>query len=340
MRTIVRFVCLLLVLLSISCKDTGTNPHGGQDSLGVAQISADLDDIVLRSDGTVWAWGPNLTGALGNGSTESSDIPKRIPKLENIIAVDQSYGVVVAADKSGDIWFWGNFWIYEGSPAVDTNVVTPVKIANVSDAAALSLTKTLLFVKRMNGTLCRIVLSEYTPTVLSGPVEVMGPGIVTSLSKYLAVTTDGKIFDLGNMCFLQESLNDVVATACGTAHFLALTKDGNVWAWGNNDFGQLGNGTFNSSSIPKQVANIGKASFISAAANLSLAVVDGKVWEWGHGGVLGDSVVERSVAWQVEPIGSAFQVSAAVLKSLVAEKDGTCWTFRNNDLAATRFQLK
>src|SRR2546423_1570682 len=77
-------------------------------------------------------------------------------------------------------------------------------------------------------------------------------------------------------------VTDVVAVAAGKFHSLALRRDGMVWAWGSNYFGQLGNGHTESRSTPLPVDNLEDVMDIAAASLHNLAVRrDGTVWAWG-----------------------------------------------------------
>lgn len=75
---------------------------------------------------------------------------------------------------------------------------------------------------------------------------------------------------------------EIVQVAAGTDHNLALDKDGNLWAWGRNDHGQLGDGTTTNSNVPKQIYRGHKFSKISAGNNCSAAIdTDGFLYGWG-----------------------------------------------------------
>ena len=77
-------------------------------------------------------------------------------------------------------------------------------------------------------------------------------------------------------------VTDVVAVAAGKFHSLALRRDGTVWAWGSNYFGQLGNGHTESRATPLPVDNLEDVMDIAAASLHNLAVRrDGTVWAWG-----------------------------------------------------------
>lgn len=84
-----------------------------------------------------------------------------------------------------------------------------------------------------------------------------------------------------------DGINNAVMLATGFKHNLVLDKEGNVWAFGNNTNGQLGNGTTENSSRPikvdfSQATNAGKIVQIVASADSSLALDDkGQVWAWG-----------------------------------------------------------
>jgi len=60
---------------------------------GVVKIAAsDEHVVVLKSDGTVWAWGRNLNGQLGNGTNIDSDIPVQVSDLSGVVDIDVSAG--------------------------------------------------------------------------------------------------------------------------------------------------------------------------------------------------------------------------------------------------------
>ena len=65
------------------------------------------------------------------------------------------------------------------------------------------------------------------------------------------------------------------------AHSLALKNDSTVWAWGENEYGQLGNGTFTNNNLPVNVTSLTGVSFVAGGDEHSLAVKnDGTVWAW------------------------------------------------------------
>jgi alpha-tubulin suppressor-like RCC1 family protein len=93
---------------------------------------------------------------------------------------------------------------------------------------------------------------------------------------------------------LVKGVRDVKAVAAGEGFSLALTADGSVWAWGDNEFGQLGLGSRDDQRTPRRVPLAGRATAIAAGRATSYAVTEGgEVWSWGDNllGRLGTSVV-------------------------------------------------
>ena len=79
---------------------------------------------------------------------------------------------------------------------------------------------------------------------------------------------------------ISESANTQIAA--GRRHSVALKKDGTVWAWGENDFGQLGNGTNTGSGAPILVKGLRDVISVATGTNFTLALKnDGTVWAWG-----------------------------------------------------------
>jgi alpha-tubulin suppressor-like RCC1 family protein len=90
-----------------------------------------------------------------------------------------------------------------------------------------------------------------------------------------------------------EGLSDVIAIAAGSGHSVALRRDGTVWVWGSNAYGQLGDGTAPREAgdvtawraRPGQVGGLTDVIAIAAGGNHTLALKrDGTVWSWGHHG--------------------------------------------------------
>ena len=135
-----------------------------------------------------------------------------------------------------------------------------------------------------------------------------------------------------------HGLTGVVAVAAADFYSLALTSDGKVWAWGLNEYGQLGNGTNTDSEIPILVSGLSGVVAIAATEGCceahSLAVKwDGTVWAWGANeqGQLGNGTdIGSSVPVKVRNLTGVVAVAAGAYYSLALKKDGTVWAWGLN----------
>ncbi|GAA0439100.1 hypothetical protein Acor_68670 [Acrocarpospora corrugata] len=131
-------------------------------------------------------------------------------------------------------------------------------------------------------------------------------------------------------------LTGITQLSLGAKHILALGGDGTVWAWGDNEYRQLGDGTQTRRPIPQQVAGLTGIVQVAAGYRYSLALAsDGSVWAWGHNGYaeLGDgTTVNRPRPVKLAGITGATQIAASAhgVHSMAIRSDGTLWTWGNN----------
>jgi hypothetical protein len=262
----------------------------------VVAIAGGGHSLALRSDGTVWAWGDNTTGQLGNGTFTTSSpygiaTPAQVGGLSNVVAIAAGGAFSLALRSDGTVWVWGNNYYGELGNLTFT-ITAPYGIA--------------------------------TPTQISGLSNVVA--IATGSAHILALKSDGTVWawghngygELGNRTFTGSpnygiaiprqviGLSHVGAIAAGNGHSLALRSDGTVWAWGQNELGQLGNGTFTTTgtdgiATPAQVSSLSNAVAIATGAWAfhSLALKsDGTVWAWGQNefGQLGNGTFSTGVS--------------------------------------------
>lgn len=334
--TVLLFLITIFILNSCS-SSMGPEQYYENEFLG--QLEADVDYAVLKPDGTVWAWGSNSTGQLGNGTLEPSDIPVQVLNLENVVAIDLCEGIGVAADKDGNICFWGNRLIWALPPELDTIVMVPKKISYLQSVKYLEVGGIYIRLLRNDGTVWQITMHHRSPTKFVHPERILGMNDIIAISDYLALKKDGTLCELPGYEFVEpkdgglvDGLTDVKAVeSLHHRRTIILKKDGTVWAWGKNSSGGLGNETYEDSAVPARVSNLTDIVAISAEGGRNLALKkDGTVWFWGLVYLNLDQNVEicQNVPIQVENLDNVRLIHAgAAIKSVVMKSDGTYWVF-------------
>lgn len=128
-------------------------------------------------------------------------------------------------------------------------------------------------------------------------------------------------------------IDNAAAVAAGSFHTVALTKDGAVWTWGDNRWGELGDGSRTSRTQPVRLATLDRVVAVAAGGLHSLALtVDGSVWAWGdnhYGQSSGDSsvIVEPRKVDGLPPMAS---IAAGTYHSVGIAKTGDVWAWGQN----------
>jgi len=123
--------------------------------------------------------------------------------------------------------------------------------------------------------------------------------------------------------------------SCGYWHSLKLDKDGSVWAWGANWYGQLGNKSTNDSSIPLKVLDLKDVISVSSGAFHNLALKkDGSVWAWGANiygqlGINSDDLF-RSYPIKISGLSNVIAISCGDSHNLALTSDGNVWRWGLN----------
>jgi hypothetical protein len=130
-------------------------------------------------------------------------------------------------------------------------------------------------------------------------------------------------------------LNDVVQIAAGGDTCYALKGDGSVWAWGDDGFGELGNGTVRLyDAMPQRVHGLENVASIAAGASSAYVLLtDGTVWAWGKGtgGELGDGrTSDESLPVRVDHLSDVAQLTANGGEAFALDENGVLWSWGNN----------
>ncbi len=265
--------------------------------------------VAVKEDGTIWAWGYNGYGQLGDGTTTSRKYAVTIGNLTGGKSAAAGNYFSVVLKKDGTVWAWGiNKYGQLGDGTVSTRKV-PVQAA-IDNVVAIAAGANHTLAIRGDGTLwawgynASGQLGDGTVTAKKTPVQVSG-------------------------------ISDVVAVAAGTTFSMALKSDGTVWAWGGNGNGQLGDGTVTTRKTPVQVKNLTDVKEISAGGYFGLALTkDGTVWSWGQNssGQLGNGTLTgRKTPGPVSLLYSINEISAGANFAIALKSDGTVWTWGQNN---------
>jgi alpha-tubulin suppressor-like RCC1 family protein len=281
---------------------------------GVTQVSAGgLHSLALRSDGTVWAWGNNFYGQLGDGTVNSASVlaPVQVKGLTGVVQVSAGGLHSLALRSDGTVWTWGN----DGT-GLDNR--TPVQVPGLSGVTKISAGDLFSLALRSDGTVWAWgrnqngQLGNGTTTDSPVPVQVFGLSQVTNISAG---------FD--------------ASLATRTRGITAITS---VWTWGGNGSGQLGDGTFANHLTPEQVTGINTPFIAGISAGYHFAVVlgtDGSAWGWGadESGQLDNTPISTPVTRPVEMIGigsGITQLSAGYNHVLALRSNGTVLAWGDN----------
>jgi len=230
-------------------------------------------NLALKSNGTVWAWGYNGDGQLGNGTFDGTNVPMKVSNLSGIKAIAAGEYHSLALKEDGMVRTWGANGDGQLGNGTFDDSTTPVEVKTAS-GAALSSVKAIA------------VGGNHSLAVkMDGTVRTWGDNFNGQLGNG---TNDDRNVPVKVKTASGTTLGGIKAVAGGEYHSLALKEDGTVLAWGNNFNGQLGNGSSgldSDSNVPVQVSNLSGVKAIAAGYAHSLALKeDGTVRTWGANG--------------------------------------------------------
>jgi len=319
-----------------------------------------LHTCALKSDGTVWCWGDNEYGELGDGTTTERHTPVQVSGLTNVVAVAPGSVHTCALKSDGTVWCWGDNYYGQLGDGTTTERHTPVQVSGLTNVVAVTVGSLHTCALKSDGTVwCwgfngAGELGDGTTTDRHTPVQVSGLTNVVAVTvgfvHTCALKSDGTVWcwgynhhgELGDGTTTDRhtpvqvsGLTNVVAVEAGGGHSCALKSDGTVWCWGDNYYGQLGDGTTTDRHTPVQVSGLTNVVAVTAGSEHSCALKsDGTVWCWGDNeyGELGDgTTTERHTPVQVSGLTNVVAVVAGGLYSCALKSDGTVWCWGDNE---------
>jgi alpha-tubulin suppressor-like RCC1 family protein len=199
--------------------------------------------LALNTSGNVWFWGRNLYGQLGNGNPNTISTPPtynynmaptQITGLSNITAISTSDYGCLALNTSGNVWFWGlNQYGQDGSGNTNTATapsnlnyyMTPNQIPGLTNITAISMFIAGCLALDTTG---NVWFWGYNSNGQLGNGNTNTVTAPSNINYYITPT-------------IVSGLPAITAISIHNSGCLALDTTGNVWFWGKNDKGQLGN---------------------------------------------------------------------------------------------------
>ena len=291
----------LSVLLSIIliCLSANVISVSADESRFVRVEAGEVHVVALKSDGTVWAWGSNLGGVLGDGTERSRYTPVQVKGVDNVIDIAIKGGFTFALKSDGTTWGWGyNYSNYIGFEHTSIQIgLHPVQIDARDDCSKY------FRGKKVDGTGAYKILSA---------VEDMSLGIKADGSVWQDGVELKQFFGAQDVAVgvgnYQEGMNGYIVTA-----------DGVIVSTGPNLYGQLGNGFTSTIYAPQKIEGVANVKDVSALHDIYIVHRDGTV-----------SIMysrNKLARFKKIPMDNVVQITQSVDIVAALKGDGTVWTW-------------
>ncbi len=281
-------------------------------NIAYAQLPTDIKSVAagrshsifLKNDGTVWTAGYNVSGALGDSTTDDHSTAIQVPGLTGIVSVAAGAYFSMFLKNDGTVWACGENSTGQLGDGTDTERLKPVLVKDLTHVVAIS-----------GGDRHALFLKDDS-TVWGAGDNCCGQLGVGDFDQHATPTQ-------------VSGLSGVVAIDAGGFHSLFLKNDGTVWGAGDNMLGQLANDTVLITNVPVPVGNLTDIVAVDGGMDHSLFLKnDGTVWGCGYNayGQVGDgSDTNHPAPVQVFGMTDVIKMSGGDMHSLFLKNDGTAW---------------
>jgi alpha-tubulin suppressor-like RCC1 family protein len=314
--------------------------------------------LATKTDGTLWSWGYNTFGQLGDATSTDKSSPVQIGTDTNWSSISAGNDKSFASKTNGTIWAWG----YAGDNLLglhkDGYIPNKVSTDSFYKDVSASGNGGIVAIKT-NGTLwgwgsnSRGEIGDGSTSQRNSPVQIgtlsNWSDVSAGSSHTMSIKTDGTLWAWGNNGAGRLGTNNTtnfsspvqVGTltnwskiSSGFSHTMSIKTDGTLWAWGYNLNGQLGTGNTISYSSPVQVGTLNNWSQVSAGFDYTIGIrTDGTLWAWGNNSyrALGtNNATSYSSPVQVGTLSNWSYVSAENFHTMAVKTDGTLWVWGEN----------
>lgn len=319
---IIMFVLLIICSSTLVCIGEEYNDKLEDTNSGAVQVAAFMDSTaVLRGDGTVWGWGENSFGILGEHMDKYVFSPEKIKGFEDIVAISMGNGYLLAVKRDGTVWGIGNNELGILDPEKNgNNIEKPVRVKELTEVQAVSAGINYAMAIKNDGTV--FIWGDYrykTSQMQKHPPRKVkhAKGIINiAASRYNALVIDNA-YKAWFLCgYIHkpvriENLEEVMLIYESRKYTYAVAKDSSLWYWTIN--GQSTNKLEGVSEVEK---------LVSCGAEEIIALdKSGFLWKWNEK----DMKPNKIAGIEAVKDFSAGDSHIAALK-----KDGTLWTWGEN----------
>ena len=270
----------------------------------LTSVRAQYHSLLVQTDGSLWAWGNNTHGQLGDGTTTDRETPIRVGPGTAWRSADAGQWHTLAIRPDGSLWAWGRNESGQLGDGTTSPRLLPVPIMPGTRWRSVSAGDAHTMAIRQDGTLWAW-----------GANWNGGLGDGTTTSRLLPVPIQAGI--------------TWRSVSAGQHHTAAIRPDGTLWTWGNNSTGALGDGTRTNRLVPYKISN-GAMQSVSAHSGYVIAIdQNGKLWNWGDPNPLG-WVSPNLFPYEAQPESRWRSVSAGFQHCLLIKDDGTLWSAGSN----------
>ena len=275
--------------------------------------------LAIKTDGTLWAWGANFNGQLGDGTKINKSSPIQI-------GTDTNWQIVYSGDRNasaiktnGTLWAWGDNTDGQFGDGTTTEKLIPTQIGIETNWMSISIGDNTVLALKTNGTLWAWGSNSsgqlgngnfwgayYTPAQIG--TDTNWQKIFSTWASSYAIKTNGTLWSWGsnqsgilgngnttnlNIPAQMGADNNWAHVDGHYTHITAIKTTGTLWSWGTNDYGQLGNGTTTTTPTytPTQLGTSTNWQTTSGDIWSNQALkTDGTRWAWGYNssGQIGD----------------------------------------------------
>lgn len=359
-KSIMSFTVAIALLASVTIGTT-EKAVAADPSLVFDKIeSGGNHTLALTPQGTVYSWGYNMQGQLGDGTKLNKNKPVEVTGLTDIVEIIAGANHSLALKSDGTVYAWGNDQFGQLGDGVDnTNKTTPVQVANLTNVTKIRAGGNHSFAITGTGDVYAwgynyysqlgngLTTDIHTPTKLN---SLTGVTDIKANSNYsIALLSDGTLSSWGrndggqlgsggtaNITTPQKinGVSNVTSLELGTSHVLALDSNGDIYGWGSNYNGQLGDGTNLQKNTPVKITTMSQVVEIKVKDTSSTALTSqGKVYSWGYNNVsqLGDgTTTNRNLPLEVTGLVDIVEIERGDMHSFAITSTGDIYAWGIN----------